>query len=102
MVDRSRVALICIEKMLEAWLLADNVALEKVLGRREHPIHINRVRHPDRVRDPKAALNKLFQENGHGRYTGHLHGQEIAAQASTTALRRIESFVRFESKLRGV
>jgi len=45
---------IIIVEMLEAWLIADSEALKHVLGSgRSFP-------HPERIRDPKAELARLF------------------------------------------
>ena len=52
----NRIRLICIEKMLEAWLIADERALSAFLSTQAHPVHVPRQKRPEHMPDPKAAL----------------------------------------------
>lgn len=45
-----------IVEMLEAWLIADPEALETILGVKTSFVH------PERIRDPKAELRRLFAQ----------------------------------------
>ena len=98
-----RVRLVCIREELEAWLLCDGRALSAVLSTAAHPVHIRDQRRPDRVRNPKAALNRLFVQNRRMRYVDRYHAIEIIrALTDLTRLRRSESFLRFEAYIREV
>jgi hypothetical protein len=98
-----RIGTVCIEKMLEAWLLADERALGKFLGSDPHPVRVPREKNPERVPDPKAALSSRFRSSGsrHRRYVDWEHAIEIARRIPDLArLRRVPSFRYFETKLR--
>jgi hypothetical protein len=56
------VYLICIEEELEAWLLADHRAIAAFLSVAVH--QVKSVKHPERVRNPKRQLQKIFQQHG--------------------------------------
>ncbi len=65
MVPQSQVLLLCIERELECWLMADKRALQKVLGKYKKPHPVGQLpdyKHPDtRISRPKTELIKLFQ-----------------------------------------
>jgi hypothetical protein len=48
---------IVIVEMLEAWLLADPVALKKLFGISK------KIRNPEKIRDPKSELKRLLPKN---------------------------------------
>ena len=58
-VDLARVTLICIAKEMEAWLIADHRAVNRVVGEKPHK---NAIREPDHVPNPKKRLNRIFLE----------------------------------------
>jgi len=97
-----RVRLHCIEKMLEAWIIADERALGKFLSTAAHPVSVPRNRRPEQISDPKAALTTLFKKYG-GRvrqYVDRQHAIRIAERLpDLTRLRKLESFRHFETKL---
>jgi hypothetical protein len=98
----NRVRLICVEKMLEAWLIADERALSAFLSTQAHPVHVPRQKRAERISDPKAALSALFEESRCRirRYVDRQHAIQIAEQMPDFArLRRLQSFRRFEAKL---
>ena len=95
----ARVQVVCIEKMLESWVLADNLAVAGLLSTPEHPVHVPKCKHPDDVRDPEAALNRSFRETRFRKYRDLDHAFKIIESADLTRLRRSESFRRFEAKL---
>jgi hypothetical protein len=98
----SRIRLICIEKMLEAWLIADERALSALLSTPAHPVRVQRQRRTDRIPNPKAALRAMFLRSGSsiGPYSDVRHAIQIAEQLpDLTRLRRLQSFSRFETKL---
>jgi hypothetical protein len=98
----NRIRLICIEKMLEAWLIADERALSAFLSTQAHPVNIQRTRRPQDIPNPKAALKTMFLTSGShiGPYWDPRHAIQIAARLpDLTRLRRLKSFSYFETKL---
>lgn len=105
-VPLGRVLLLCIERELECWLMADNRALEIFLGKLKHPHQVGNLheyRRPDQqIRHPKASLIRLFQhELGKGRrYVDRDHALRIAqAIPDWSRLRRSDSFRRFAERV---
>jgi len=99
-----RIRLVCIEKMLEAWILADERAISSFLSTPAQPVNVGRCKNPEGVTDPKAALIDLFRKSGSrfSRYVDRDHAIQIARRLpDLNRLRRSESFRRFEEKLTG-
>ncbi len=107
-IDLSKVFLVCIKEMLEAWLLADHRAVTAMLQQLKHPHPVSRISrfsNPDSIRNPKKRLTKIFtQELGpRRRYVDYRHALLIARQiADFTKIRRSNSFQRFALKVVGV
>lgn len=102
-VNNPNVFLVCIEEELEAWLLSEDQAISAVLSRPNREVKVGRERHPERVRNPKATLNKIFQENTGRPYSDLLHAKLIVRNiVNTNRLRRCETFVRFALKVADV
>lgn len=82
-----------IVEMLEAWLIADAAALKSVLGaRRSFP-------HPERIRDPKSELRRLFSRTA--AYTPEVAGR-IAERIDLNVLRqRCPRFATFQEAVVG-
>lgn len=98
----NRIRLICIEKMLEAWLIADERALSAFLSTQAHPVPVLRKKRPEHMPNPKAALIALFERSGSRirRYEDRQHAIRIAKLLPDLArLQRLQSFRRFEAKL---
>jgi hypothetical protein len=96
----SRIQLICIEKMLEAWIVADNRAVKAFLETSAHPMRIPACRRPDTVRDPEAILNRHFRQTRFRKYVDREHAIGIVRRLTDLSrLRRSPSFQRFEEKL---
>jgi len=97
----SRVSLICIREELEAWLIADNRALEAYLSTDAHPVKgICRKKRPDCVRNPKKELTRIFQQHGKGRYNDLIHAIGIVKWLpDLNRITRSQSFQRFCEKL---
>jgi hypothetical protein len=98
----NRIRLVCIEKMLEAWLIADEKAISDLLSTEAHRIPIRRVKSPESISDPKAFLMTQFRKSGgrFRRYEDRIHAIQIAQRIQNlTRLQRLESFRRFEEKL---
>ncbi len=103
-VDKNRVALICIQEELEAWLLADGDVLTGFL--KSINSHVKKVKHhknPERLGcNPKTALNKLMQESTGRKYEDYVHARKIVARIDDLSrLRKFcPIFLRFEHHLR--
>lgn len=96
------VYLICIEQELESWLLANERAIGAFLSTSSHGFDVRRVKAPDAVSQPKAAMVKHFKNARGWRYDDKVHAVKVlkAAPIDLPRLRRSISFARFESKLR--
>lgn len=99
------VLLLCIERELECWLMADKRALEKVIGKYKHPHPVGNIRDhgkPDvEIRRPKIELIELFKrELGRKRkYVDRDHALLIARNIPDwSKIRRSDSFRRFAEK----
>lgn len=95
------VYLICIERELESWLLANDKAIAAHLSTDAHAYPVSRIRKPDNALQPKAALIKHFKNARGWRYDDKVDAIRIlrAANVDLARLRRSMSFTRFETKL---
>lgn len=93
---------VCIEQELESWLLASDHAKEACLSTSAHPYAVARVRRPDAVSQPKAAMLNYFKDARGWRYDDKVDAVRVlkAADVDLKRLRRSPSFARFELKLR--
>ena len=101
----NHVLLLCIERELECWLMADKRALQTVLGKFKHPHVVGPLpdfRRPDaQIGRPKTELINLFRrELGTGRkYVDRDHALPLArAIPDWRKVRRSDSFRRFAEK----
>lgn len=102
-IPMSRISLVCIEHMLEAWLLADERALSAAIPPKAHPARV-RVKapggNPDKIQNPKRRLAEAFQRHRGRPYKDHLHAAQIArAIPDCTRLRHSPSFRLFAKAL---
>jgi hypothetical protein len=98
----SRIRLVCIEKMLEAWLISDERAINAFLSTSAHPSRIPRQRKPERIPDPKAAMTALFRQTNSRikRYIDYDHAIQIAkCLPDLERLRKCPSFTYFEKQI---
>lgn len=101
-VHSDQVALVCIQEELEAWLIADERAVSTLLSTSTHPVHVPRVRKPERQSNPKKYLNRLFEQNGRGPYSDRIHaGRIVQAMDGVERLLSCPTFVRFAEKVSG-
>lgn len=101
-VENAPVFLVCVREELEAWLLADGRAIAAVLSTAAHPVPaIADARHPDRVPNPKARLQRQFRVHRRGEFNDLIHAIKIIQAADLNRLGRSESFRRFKAKLEG-
>ncbi|MGI8668649.1 MAG: DUF4276 family protein [Aridibacter sp.] len=95
--------LVCIKEELEAWLLSEHQAISFVLSRPQRAVRITRQQNTERLRNPKAILNKHFQENTGRPYNDLIHAPQIVRNIGNfNRLRRCETFVRFALKVANV
>lgn len=104
-VSRDDVALICIEEELEAWLIADERAVETVLksfktnGQLRN--RLPRQRRPESVSNPKKLLVRWFKAENGRPYVDRDHAHLIARALTTVdRLSGLPTFDRFAAKLR--
>ncbi|MBE0620382.1 MAG: DUF4276 family protein [Burkholderiales bacterium] len=95
------VYLVCIEQELESWLLGNNQAIAALLSTKTHPYRVSRIKKPDAVVQPKAALIKHFKNARGWRYDDKVDAIRVlrAADVDLGQLRRSTSFSRFENKV---
>ena len=101
-VDPNKVFLVCIDAMLETWLLRDTRALSECLSTRTRKVSVKSIPGLDREKRPKALMRKLYRNEGVGRrqYSDLSDAIKIAtAMPDLTALHKDENFRRFENKL---
>ena len=101
-VDPKNVILVCIDAMLETWLLRDARALSCCLSTRTRKVSVKSVPGLDREKRPKARMRRLYQREGIGnrQYSDLSDAIKIVcAMHDLTALRKDENFRRFETKL---
>jgi hypothetical protein len=55
-----RVALVCVEREFETWLLHDHHLLSNVISTDAHPANVKRLKNPLGFESPKRALIRLF------------------------------------------
>lgn len=102
--DDPRVSLVCVERELETWLIADAAAITSVLVPRyisaDRLEKINRPGSPERHADPKGWLEDTFYKARKTKYTDREHAKEImGAIGDLKILRKVQSFSRFAAKL---
>ena len=99
-VELSKVFLVCIEAELEAWLLADNRAIETVLSKPHRQIRIDRERRPEQIPNPKKRLMQIFREQGKRPYNDMIDAEKIIkAMPDLERLKKVETFKRFALKV---
>ncbi len=103
-VDLNRISLICISGEIETWLIADHRAIEDTIAylKRPHPIEkIVKFRYPDRIKNPKKQLKKIFDKNKLA-YNEYQHPIQIAENIKDfREIKKSESFRRFALKVTG-
>ena len=101
-IQDNRIHLVCIHKMLEAWLIADERAISSFLSTGAHPVSVSRKKKTESIRDPKSALMTVFKTSASriSRYEDTIHAIRIAeAMPDLSRLHRLPSFKRFAEKL---
>lgn len=96
------VFLVCIEKELETWLLAEGAAIAKVLHRPPHPMPTINDSPTLGEGNPKGRLKRIFKDEGRGReFDAKTDGPAIAHALPQNfgALGKFKAFKRFGRKL---
>lgn len=99
-VTSANVHLVCISEELEAWLIADNRAIEAAISRptNSKKPRIREEKNPESVKNPKKVLMRIFRQHTRG-YQPHVHALKIVKKLPDfKKIRRCESFVRFALK----
>lgn len=78
---------------LEAWLLSDVDAIQKVFSLPKTPSKIHEC---ENVPSPKEHLEDIVWKIGKKRYVNTIHNKKISQHTSLENLRRCESFVNFD------
>ena len=80
---------------IEAWLLADSVAIAKVMNIRTP---LKRISDPESINNPKEYLARLiYMKSGHTRsYINTVHNEKLARVCSINELKRCGSFRLFQ------
>lgn len=93
--------LVCIEKELETFLLADKQAICTYLsGLINRDCRVPNIKHPERELNPKDVLYRIFQTNGCRKYEDLKDAEKMIKLVKIEKLRVCSSFVRFEMKIR--
>jgi len=74
---------------LEAWLLADEVAIQKAFTLSKTP---KRIADCERVQSPKERIGKIVWQIGKKRYLNTVHNKKIAEHLELDNIRRCKSF----------
>lgn len=95
----TQIYLVCIEAELEAWLIADGRAISSVLSTPAHAVRVKDVKKPERAKNPKKHLNKVFKEKTGRPYNDLVHAEKIVkALPDFQKIKRCSTFVRFALK----
>ncbi|MCY4466027.1 MAG: hypothetical protein OXE46_10865 [Chloroflexi bacterium] len=100
-VDFDKIALVCIEEELEAWLLADHRALSDVLSKPHRQVNIKRQKYPERG-NPKTRLIKIFNEHRGHTYQFRFAESIVRAMPDLNRIKRVATFRRFALKVADV
>ena len=97
--DSTKVALVCIEEELEAWLLADERAISKVLSKPHRPVRVDRRKRVGRIPNPKGLLRDIFRQNGGRSYNEIIDAVKIvSSMPNLNRLKKVDTFRRFALK----
>ena len=100
-VNLNKVALVCIQEELEAWLIADGRALSSHLSRPAHPVTIGDIKNVERISNPKKRLMNIFKQNTGRPYSDSADAPKIAkAIPDFSRLEKVPTFARFMEKVK--
>lgn len=103
-VDLCRVCLVCIDAMLETWLLTDIRAINELLSTKTRRANVNPPPRLERNQDPKSLMINIFRQEGRGRKSVYSDVDDAIRIAKAipkdsrdlNKLRKLDSFVQFE------
>lgn len=106
-ISLDRVYLVCIEAELETWLISDIRALDSYIAQRmgvhASQRNIPRIRHPERITNPKDRICGIFRQNRIGDYIDLNHALAIASKVTDLQqLRKCDTFCRFVCKVSNI
>lgn len=105
-VDRNKVYLVCIERELEAWLIADHRPIKELLEEYTCPrplsVKLKSYKNPDKVTNPKGELTNTFKQATGRKYEDYIHAIKIIQKLSDfQKLKNSPTFKRFVLKTTG-
>ena len=101
-IQDAKIHLVCIHKMLEAWIIADERAISAFLSTDAHKVSVKHKKHTESIKDPKSALSTIFKTATCklSRYEDRIHAIKIAEKMpNLKRLERVPSFRRFKEKM---
>jgi hypothetical protein len=106
-VELERIHLVCLDAMLETWLLAEPNALLDVLTPMTRHKNRKRVKMPSLSNfhlfpNPKDNLDRIFRDNARPYFPSTHALQIVRAMSGLTGLREVETFVRFAERISGL
>ncbi len=102
-IDLARVCLVCIDAMLETWLLTDIRAVNAVLSTKTRRANVKTPPRLERNQDPKTLMINIFRREGRGQKTAYSDVDDAIKIAKAIPkdsrdlrrLRKHDSFVQF-------
>lgn len=96
-----QVHLVCIHKMLESWLLADEKAISACLSRlKKKTVTVPRTKRPEDPIKPKVVLSQIFEKYAGCEFQSHIHAELIIKEVEDfKRLQQCTSFAYFRKKL---
>lgn len=100
-VSSPRVHLVCIHKMLESWLLADERALSEFLSKlKKTRITVPRIKRPEDPIKPKTVLSQIARKYANYQFQAHIDAELIMKEVKDfKRLAQCKSFAYFRLKL---
>lgn len=106
--DLKRIYLVCIETMLEIWLLIDIRAINSILSTQTRKSSIRKPPHLERNKDPKSLMINIFKKESKGGKSSYNDVDDAIRIARAIPkesndlkrLKKLDSFVRFESGIK--
>jgi len=99
-VPHDKATCICITQELETWLLADVEAIRRFCSTDAHRAQrIPKQGRVEHINWPKDRVDELLRQRGR-RYAPHFDAMRIIQSADRDKLRKVQSFARFEDRLK--
>lgn len=98
--NKKNIFLISIKQMLEAWLIADETAIQKLLSTKTYTVKVSAVKRPEHQINPKVRIIKEFEKSKGRTYIENRHALEIIKLANIKKLSSCPTYERFEEKVK--